>query len=118
MPSLRIVSVVPASGSIVNILAGSKFEFTAAPSVVSFYAVADGATMVASDPTAVLTFGNVIEADQMAVPVFGAGLGPDRNQHLLAEGVADAGDRLVIQLNNADAVTLINVRSLIVINQL
>lgn len=104
---------IAASGSVTNLVSGSKFEFLARNSVVELFACQDNADVgsVLMD----VSFGNVLEGDALAVPTFTANLGPDRDKHKLISAVAAAGDRLQIKVQNTDAVNATNLRTLITI---
>ena len=115
MSLLRIAKDIAASGVDSNIVAGSKFEFMSRDSVVEIFAVADGTTLVETDLSMDVSFGNVLEGDDLAVPLFTATLGPDRDKHKLVSAVAAAGDRLQIKVSNADAANPAHLRCLIVI---
>lgn len=96
MPSLRFTTTALAAGGIVqNLLTGSKFEYLPSPAAVVVYACADAAGVQLE-----LTFGNVIECDQMDLPVRAATVGPLLSDDRIASGVAAAGDRLQIKLQN------------------
>ena len=118
MALLRQADTIAASGVNQNIVAGSKFEFMARNSVVEVFACADGTTLAETDLKMDVSFGNVLEGDNLAVPMFTASLGPDRDKHKLISAVAAAGDRLQIKVTNADAVNAANLRTLIVITNL
>ena len=99
MPSLRFTTTALAAGGIVqNLLTGSKFEYLPSPAAIIVYAVADAAGVQLE-----LTFGNVIECDQMDLPVAAATVGPLISDHRVASGIAAAGDRLQIKLQNTGA---------------
>ena len=109
MPSLRFVQAIAVNGVVTNLLNGSKFEFLPVPSMVEVYAVSDVA-----DTNLELTLGNVIEFDQMAVPLFAAASGgPNLQDHRIGGGVGAAGDRVVLKAN---AITVVaSLRVLVVI---
>ncbi len=115
MPSLRFnQGSIAAGGSVTNVLSGSKFEFLPSPAVVSVFGVTATAGMQME-----LTFGNVIECDQMEIPVLAAASGgPNRSDHLLASGVAAAGDRIVLKLTNVSAGAIVDTRLLVDIKPL
>ena len=106
MPSLRFVTSLAIGAVNQNILSGSKFEYIPQPSAVFVYACADG-TGVNME----VAFGNVIEADQMEIPVT-ATEGPNVVDHRLVSGVAAAGDRIQVRLQNGSGAARI-VRTLI-----
>lgn len=99
MPSLRFNQSLTAGQVVANLLTGSKFEFMPQDAAVMVYAVSDTPGVQLE-----VTFGNVIECDQMEIPVFAntAG-GPNVNDHRLAAGAARAGDRLACRLFNGGA---------------
>lgn len=108
MPTLRFNQGSIAPGGIVtNLLAGSKFEFLPQPSAIIVYGTADAAGLQME-----LTFGNVIECDQMEVPIL-AGAGPNIQDHRLAAGVGAAGDRVVLKLQNTSGAAIAASRFLI-----
>lgn len=107
---------IAASGSVTNLVAGSKFEFLARNSVVEIFSCMDTADVGA--PLMDVSFGNVLEGDALAVPKFTTDLGPDRDKHKLISAVAQAGDRLQIKVANTDAVNACNLRTLITITSL
>lgn len=100
MPSLRFVTTALGAGATVqNLLTGSKFEYLPSPAAIIVYAVASAIGVQLE-----LTFGNVIECDQMDIPVEpAANQGPNLQDHRIASGVAAAGDRLQIKLQNTSA---------------
>lgn len=101
MPSLRFnQGSIAAGGTVLNLLTGSKFEYLPQPAAVVVYGTADAAGLQLE-----LTFGNVIECDQMEVPIL-AGAGPNVDQHRLAAGVGAAGDRIQARLQNTSAVAI------------
>jgi hypothetical protein len=113
MPSLRFVTTALAAGGIVqNLLTGSKFEYLPSAAAITVYAVADAAGVQLE-----LTFGNVIECDQMDLPVKAATVGPNRSDDLIAAGVAAPGDRLQIKLQNTGAGAT-NIRTMVDIRPL
>ena len=89
MPSIRDSRTVAAATTVTNILSGSKFEFMPQAAAILVYAVQDLAT---GGPVLMdVTFGNVVEGDQIVVPQATVGLGPDIQNHLVASGVAAPG---------------------------
>lgn len=112
MPSMRFTSTLVANLPIVNLLAGSKFEFLPVPSLVEVFAVSDK-----DDTNLELTMGNVIEFDQMPAPfaLVAAG-GPLVKDHKIGGGVGAAGDRVVLKVQPASASVVANgLRVLVVI---
>jgi hypothetical protein len=116
MPSIRDERAVAAGTNVANILAGSQFEFMAVPSHIAVYAVMD--TADAGSVFLDASFGNVIEGDSMAIPLFTLTLGPNTNEHQLVSAVAAAGDRLVIRIRNTDAINAAATRTLVKITPL
>lgn len=113
MPSLRFVTTALGAGATVqNLLTGSKFEYLPSPAAIMVYSCADAAGVQLE-----LTFGNVIECDQMDLPVKAATVGPLRSDDLIASGVAAAGDRLQIKLQNTGGAAT-NIRTLVDIRPL
>lgn len=114
MPSLRFVTTALGAGGVIqNLLTGSKFEYLPAPAAVIVYAAADAAGVNME-----VAFGNVIEADQLDIPVGpAAGQGPNLQDHRIASGVAAAGDRLQVRLQNTGGAAT-NIRTLVEIRPL
>jgi hypothetical protein len=111
VPTIRDNTQIAGGASIANLIAGSKFEFMPRAMAIAIYSVEDNAT-AAGDVTMDVTFGNAVEGDSLAVPTFTANLGPDKDKHLIASGIAAAGDRLQLKVNNA-GVAAANLRTLI-----
>lgn len=112
MPTIRDARTIAGGVSVANLIAGSKFEFMPRAMAVAVYCVEDGAT-ASGDVKLDVTFGNAVEGDDLAVPKFSpAGQGPDKDKHLIASGIAAAGDRLQLKVNNGGAASA-NVRTLI-----
>lgn len=111
MPTIREEVALAAGASNTNIIQGSKFEFMPRNMAVSVFAVQDGADP--GDVTLDVTFGNAVEGDNLGVPTYTANQGPDRDKHLLASGVAAAGDRLQLKAVNGDAVNASALRVLV-----
>lgn len=113
MPSLRFnQGSIAAGGIVLNLLTGSKFEYLPQPAAIMVYGTADAAGLQME-----LTFGNVIECDQMEVPILAAA-GPNRSDHLLASGVGAAGDRIQLRLQNTSGAAIAASRFLIDIRPL
>src|SRR5215813_5460462 len=111
MPSLRFAQAQAAATTVVNLLAGSKFEFLPVPSMVEVYGVSDQL-----DTSAELTLGNMIEFDQMLLPQFAvASGGPNVQDHRLGGGVGAAGDRVVLKIVTVTACVAGGLRVLVVI---
>jgi len=116
MPTLRYEGQLAAGGSIVNLLAGSKFELLPFPAAVAIFAVQDnaGVGLLLMD----FTMGNMIEVDGASVPTYTATLGPDRDKHGMGAGVSARHDRLQIKLSNTDGANASNYRVLVDIRPL
>ena len=118
MAVIRDARIIAATTTVTNILSGSKFEFLARDSVVEIFAACDGdAGLTADQPVMDVSFGNVLEADGVAIPITTAKQGPDTDKHKLVSAVAQAGDRLQIKQTNNDGANL-NVRTLVKITAL
>ena len=88
----------------------STFQWTRRPSGVAVYAVQDGSP---GDVTVNFSLSNALVIETGAVFKSNAALqGPDRNQHLVADAVADAGDQIQVKFTNTTAGAL-EVRALI-----
>jgi hypothetical protein len=103
MPSLRFNQPGLTAGQVIpNLLTGSKFEFLPVDAAIIVYGVSDTPGVQVE-----VTFGNVIECDQMELPVLAnnaaSGAGPNTNDHRLAAGAARAGDRLAVRIFNSGA---------------
>lgn len=116
MSVIRDSQQIAASGSVTNLVTGSKFEFLPRNSVVEVFACQDNAGV--NDVVMDVSFGNVLEGDQLVVPTHTANLGPERDKHKLISAVGAAGDRIQIKVQNNDAVNATNLRTLIVITAL
>jgi len=115
MPDIREAVAVTAGLTITNLLAGNTFEFVGQqPQHFRLFAVQDGAA--SGELTFDVNFSNKIVAQALAVPTFTAGLGPNTNEHLIAEGVAMPSDRLVIKAVNTAAAATANLRFLVKLN--
>jgi len=115
MPDIREATTVAAGATVVNLLAGNTFEFVGqSPQQFKLYAVQDG--VAAAELTLDVNFSNKIVAQSLAVPVFTATLGPNINEHLIAEGVAMPADRLVIKAVSTAAAATANLRFLVKLN--
>jgi len=108
-----------AGATVVNILAGTPFEFVQRrPAAVIVHAVTDPPGV--GDEGELLMdvlFGTVIVAQRLPIPGFTAGQGPNRTDHQLVSGVAAPGDRIVVGLASIAAApyrvrTLISIRPL------
>ncbi len=126
MATIRDNRNVAAGVTVTNILAGSKFEFMRVPSTVLVYAKLDIINTAGAQEGATMTvsFGNVVEGDTLEIPQVrvgalggaGSGVGPNINEDLLVSGVADAGDRLQIQITNTADAEAVDVRTLVKIS--
>ncbi len=112
MLSEFISVTVDAATTNANAFANSRYATLSKPARVTYYAVEDGA-LTAPDLEMEITHGNVIVRSLSAIPVAAAGLGPDRNTALVASGVADINDRIVIRLVNGGATGDANVRIIV-----
>lgn len=93
-----------------NVLTGNAFEFAPRrPTAVMVYAIQDPPTVAGEEDLFLMDFllGTTIVAQNAAVPAlaFGtaAGSGPNRQDHLIASGVAAPGDRIVVSYRNGSA---------------
>jgi len=109
---MRFTNTLVANTPIVNLLAGSKFEFLPVPSLVEVFAVSDVA-----DTNMELTMGNVIEFDQMPAPFsLTANGGPLVKDHKIGGGVGAAGDRVVLKVQpGSNSTASLGLRVLVVI---
>ncbi len=112
MPNFAFNSAVPAGGSVANALAGSPFEFVGRDSKVAVaMAIDSGATI--GDITTNVTFGAELQLQSGVIPLEeGAGQGARIPQNVQVDDVAQAGDRLVIELLNT-AVGIVTVRGIV-----
>jgi hypothetical protein len=112
MPDIRVAVQVAAGATNQNILAGNTFEFVGQrPTAVQVFAVEDG--VAETEGALDVNFGNAIVAQGLAIPVFTATLGPDTDKHMVTQGIAMPGDRLVIAAKNVAAAAAMNLRALI-----
>jgi len=102
---------VGAGATVANAFANSRYATLSRPARVTYYAVEDGATLP-PDLEMEVTHGNVIVRSISAIPQVAATVGPNRNEHLVASGVADINDRIVIRLVNA-SIAAANVRIIV-----
>jgi len=125
MPTFSDSILVGAGATIINVLAGSKFEFVGQlPSQVNLYAVASEFVLGVPQIFHDLTLGTVVIADPSAVAgepdaVAGAGSsgqGPFRDRHLFTGGQGSAGDRVQIRVTNNDAVNAARYRLIVDFN--
>jgi len=93
-----------AATTVVNIMAGSKFEFLARPAQVRVYAVIDTTAAIPANRVILdLSLGNVVVGEARTPAVVAVDTGPFRNENLLTSGQGAAGDRIQIRLQNPDA---------------
>ena len=104
MPQFRFhAENLAVGGTNANVMAGSAFEFLRAPARVTVRATTDGVTT--TPPTALVQFGSEVQFETGPIPVErSARQGPTADDRPLADDVADAGDRLVVRVTNADSV--------------
>ena len=118
MPTIMDTRNVAAATTVTNLLQGSKFEFMGRNSAIVVYSVI-GTGGVAGDILMDVTFGSQIVGDSLAIQLEpAAGVGPDRNKNQVTSGVAAAGDRLQIKLQNTTAATALDVRTIVEIRPL
>lgn len=108
-------AVLPAAGSNQNILTPSTYEWLAGPTGVRLYGVADVTdTLAATNPVLVnFLLGQASIMQDFPLPLFTAGLGPNRQDHLLHEIVGQGGSRVIVALRNTDAANTRAVRIMI-----
>ena len=114
MPVFKIIDPQLANTVTTNVMAGSKFEFLPRNGVVSVYAAQDTGTGILEVD---FTLGNVVVGDGLPCNNVPVTTGPNRNQDLLAQGVAQAGDRIQIRTAETDG-TATPFRMLVQINEL
>lgn len=112
MPNFSLWNTVATTTTLPNILAGSPFEFVGRDSRV---AVAMGCTNYGAVNPAIgavttnITFGSELQVQNANLPATGGTAAQPQSarlpDHVVVDDVAAAGDRLVIELTNADAVT-------------
>ena len=100
MQTFQVTDPGAASATVVNLMAGTKFEFLSRPAQVRVYAAADATAGVI---TIDFTLGNVVVAENIRPTVVAAGTGPFRNENLMASGQGAAGDRIQLRLANSIA---------------
>jgi len=99
MPNFRVTSTLAAGGQVANMLAGSPFEFVPRDSKVAIGLASDGFDVLLQ---ATVTFGSELEIQNAVIAQeTGGGVGPRIPDNIIVDDVAEAGDRLVIELNNA-----------------
>lgn len=116
MSVMRLAWAGAAGTTINNLVAGEKFEFLSRHSVVKVYACSD---LVANAHCEMdLSLGNVVVGDNMVVPEHTAGLGPERDKHLLARAIGRAGDRIQVRLREMEGAAASPTRVLIEIDEI
>ena len=104
MPNFSFFSSVAAATTVANALAGSPFEFVGRDSRV---AIALGVTYTATLPEGSVvtnvTFGSELQLQSGSVPGIVTLTTPTLPDNVVVDDVAQAGDRLVIELINNDA---------------
>jgi len=116
MPDIRTQTSIAAGATVTNLLAGNTFEFVGrAPQLFQLFAIQDG--VLAAELALDVNFSNAIVAQALLVPLATAvGIGPNTNEHKVAEGVAMPGDRLVIKAVNSAAAATALLRILVKLN--
>jgi len=111
---LRFDASLAFGATIPNLLAGTFMErLGTRPEMVSVYGVISEDINLAGFVTAEIRLGNVILADALAVPLFTALQGPNRNEHKLAVGVGAPFDLVQIRLFNGSVATAAPYRFLV-----
>ncbi len=105
---------VPVGGTVVNIMAGSKFEFLSRPSAVRIFAVQDLTDLALLD----FSLGNVVVGEDLPLSEVAAGTGPSMSDDKLIAGVGAAGDRIQIRLRETGGVVVANTRIAVEIAEL
>ena len=121
MPNILVTNSVAAGATETNILTGSKFEFMGQNAAILVYSCFGTNSPAVGDILMDVTFGSGIVGDSLALPLEPggvAGTGPDRQSQLIASGIAAAGDRLQIKLQNTDATDAHDVRTMVEIRPL
>ena len=114
MPNFAFRATILAGATTANALAGSPFEFVGRPSKVAVALAVQAIQTVAGTPpninqgevTANVTFGSELQL-QNGVPALerSDGSGAIVPDNVVVDDVADAGDRLVVELTNGGAAT-------------
>lgn len=104
MPNFLIRPTILAGTTNPNILAGSPFEFVGRDSKVAIAMATDVAATVGT-MIANVTFGAELQLQDAVLPrEAAAGEGPKLPDNVQVDDVAAAGDRLVVSVQNTDAV--------------
>lgn len=111
--TFRDSRALAAAASVVNILAGSIYEFLQGPTGIALYAVADPAAASILPPQLTLLLGQAIILQDYPIPVFTAAQGPNRDQHLIGAWMGSPGDRVVLSLRNTDPAVVWNIRNMV-----
>jgi hypothetical protein len=112
MPTHRDTRAIAASTTVANVLTSTLWEFARVPTLVSIWGVQDGAA-AATPLLATLFLGNATPMENLPVPTFTAGQGPNRQDHGLAlNHLARPNDRIVYRLQNTDPANASNARTL------
>ncbi len=114
------VSVNVAAGvTNANAFSDSRYATLSRPARITYYAVQSGVT-VPADVEVEITHGNVIvrtlspiNADLVQATGYIVGRGPKRPDDLIASGVADINDRIVIRIVNGHATLASDVKILV-----
>jgi len=105
---------VAISSTVANALAGSPFEFVGRDSRV---AIALGVTYTGTLPEgavlSTITFGSELQLQSGSVPGIVALTSPTLPDNVIVDDVAQAGDRLVIELVNNDASDVAPVKGIV-----
>lgn len=97
MATFRRQTALTANQVVENVLAGSEFEFTGVPAVVSVAGTYDtGATGVAEID---VQFGQEVQTSRARLPLAAAaGRGPVVPDDNIVKGVVPGGDRIIVRL--------------------
>lgn len=114
MSIFKIQREMQAGEVVVNLMAGSKFEFLSRPAVVSIWATQE---LEVADVQLDLTLGNVVVAEDINPNLDAASI-VDKQRDGIGSGVGDAGDRIQLRARNTDAVTTPLLTVLVEINEI
>lgn len=114
MPTIRVSSVVPAGGTVANVLAGSQFEFLGRPSIVQVFAVQDTTELGEIE----IFFGQELQLPQSPVTQVVATTGPNVPDDEIVNDIGAPGDRLVVRLTETGGLAVANVRTMVKITPL
>jgi len=107
MPSIIREISVPATSTNPNLLAGSTFEYSRQRAVLSF-----GVTQAATGNFATINVGSDVVVEEFIPPI--QTRFPIIPDEFYAQDVADAGDRIIIQIRNSTGGALVN-RAIVII---